>query len=549
MSDPGERPELRICVIGAFRVLTHDGQDLTPRGRKARALLAILALTQTRRRSRPALQDKLWSDRGSEQGAASLRQTLTEIRGAFGERYRDCLVSDMRGIGLDTDRVTIDLDTADLSEFAATVEPPVLLEDIEVADEQFAHWLRNQRTGFEQRIAASKPSVAAPPGEASVVVRTDPAPTRPWIRILAPSAASSESGQFLSRLVGDRIAQGLVDQWGLEVRDDGEGARGVRLRVDALPLSREVAVNVALLSADGALQLWSESGAISLENGFVSDAPPLQALINRSVDVAAQYLNRIGSSPDSSRAFVQAFEAVQRIFRIDLPEVERADALLAEAYELDPNPVYLAWRAYGRTFYVAEHIHADRGRATEEAKEYVRHAVEAAPHNATVLALASHVYSFMFHDFALGHELAELSVKCNPAYPLGHAFLGRAKSYLGEHEAGYAATKRGLDLSGHGPYRYMLHFFHGMTALLSGRWEEAIQAGEVACAMAPTFRPPQRYLVPLYLRAGKRDHARETLERLRRLEPGFSLEVMREPSYPSAGIRAAGLLTFSKGDL
>ena len=45
MSDPGERPELRICVIGAFRVLTHDGQDLTPRGRKARALLAILALT------------------------------------------------------------------------------------------------------------------------------------------------------------------------------------------------------------------------------------------------------------------------------------------------------------------------------------------------------------------------------------------------------------------------------------------------------------------------------------------------------------------------
>ena len=226
MSDPGGRPELRICVIGAFRVLTHDGQDLTPRGRKARALLAILALTPTRRRSRPALQDKLWSDRGPEQGAASLRQTLTEIRGAFGERYRDCLVSDMRGIGLDTDRVTVDLDTADLSEFAATVEPPVLLEDIEVADEEFEHWLRNQRTGFEQRIAASKPSVAAPPGEASVVVRTDPAPTRPWIRILAPSAASSESGLFLSRLVGDRIAQGLVDQWGLEVRDDGEGARG-----------------------------------------------------------------------------------------------------------------------------------------------------------------------------------------------------------------------------------------------------------------------------------------------------------------------------------
>src|SRR5713101_9378615 len=100
MSDKGGRPELRIALIGAFRVLAPDGEDLTPRGRKARALLAILALTPTRRRSRPALQDKLWSDRGPAQGAASLRQTLTEIRQAFGDHYRDCLASDMRGIGL-----------------------------------------------------------------------------------------------------------------------------------------------------------------------------------------------------------------------------------------------------------------------------------------------------------------------------------------------------------------------------------------------------------------------------------------------------------------
>src|SRR5881227_1168805 len=105
MSDRGGRPELRICVIGAFRVLALDGEDLTPRGRKARALLAMLGLTPAHRRSRPSLQDKLWSDRGPEQGAASLRQALTEIRRAFGNRYRDCLVSDMRGIGLAEDRV------------------------------------------------------------------------------------------------------------------------------------------------------------------------------------------------------------------------------------------------------------------------------------------------------------------------------------------------------------------------------------------------------------------------------------------------------------
>src|SRR3954451_10336434 len=566
MSDVEGRPGLGIHVIGAFRVLARNGEDLTPPGRKARALLAILALTPTRRRSRPALQDKLWSDRGPEQGAASLRQTLTEIRKALGERYRDCLVSDLHGIGFAEGRVTVDLDNVDLAALARMVEPPQLLEDIDIADEEFEDWLRNQRAAFERRIAASRttPDIIAPAPasepernpepkpryEPAVPPRQTAAPMlRPWVRLLPPLTVSSEIGLFLSRLVGDRIVQGLADQWGIDVRDDGTGPQGVQVRVDVLPLSRNVRVNIVLLSAEGMLPLWSGSETISQENGFVYNAPRLLALVNRAVDVAGQCLSRIDSSPDASRAFTQAFEAVQRMFKIDFDEVDRADALLGEAYELDAKPVYLAWRAYSRIFYVGEHIHADRRRAIDEAEDYARLAIEADPHNATVLALTSYVYSFIFHKFPLAHELAELSIKCNPAHPLGHAFLGRAKSYLGEHEAGYVATRRGLDLSGQAPYRYNLYALHGITALLSGRFDEAVRAGEIACALAPTFRPPQRFLVPLYLHAGRRDRARETYERLRRLEPTFSLEMMRESSYPSSGIRASGLLTFLDRDL
>jgi tetratricopeptide (TPR) repeat protein len=297
------------------------------------------------------------------------------------------------------------------------------------------------------------------------------------------------------------------------------------------------------------MQLWSGSASIPLETSFVSDAPRLQALINRSVENVGYYLSRIRSSSDPSRAFAGAFEAVQRMFRIDLDEVDRADALLRSAYELDPKAVYLAWRAYARVFYVGEHLTVDRRPAVEEAEQLARRALEADPHNATVLALTSHVYSFILRNYPLGHELAELSVKSNPAHPLGHAFLGRAKSYLGDHEAGYRETRRGLELSGQAPYRYSLHTLCGMTALLSGRFEEAVRASEMACALAPNYRPPQRSLVPLYLSLGQRGKARDAFERLRRLEPTFSLDAMRESSYPSAGIRASGLLNFSDSDL
>jgi hypothetical protein len=356
MSGVEGRPALGIHVIGAFRVMADNGEDLTPPGRKARALLAILALTPTRRRSRPALQDKLWSDRGPEQGAASLRQTLTEIRKALGERYRDCLVSDLHGVGFAEARVTVDLDTVDLSELARMVEPPQLLEDIDVADEEFEDWLRNQRAAFERRIAASRAALdtlsAALDSEPKL--RCEPAvirhPTvapilRPWVRILPPLTVSSEIGLFLSRLVSNHIAQGLADEWGIDIRDDGKGPNGIQVRVDVLPASRDVTVNIVLLAAEGTLQLWSGSETTSQENGLAYDAPRLLALVNRALDVAGRCLSRLDSSPDVSRAFTQAFEAVQRMFKIDLPEVDRTDALLGEAYELDAKPVYLAWRA------------------------------------------------------------------------------------------------------------------------------------------------------------------------------------------------------------
>src|SRR6266568_2452065 len=407
MSDKGGRPGLRIALIGAFRVLAPDGEDLTPRGRKARALLAILALTPTRRRSRPALQDKLWSDRGPAQGAASLRQTLTEIRRAFGDRYRDCLVGDMRGIGLAQDRVTIDIDTANLSELARMVELPQLLEDIDVADEEFEDWRRHQRTAFEQRVMAPQTAAGRPSmPEAELQPRHAGPAARPWLRLLPPLTVNSESGFFLSRLIADRIAQGLVDQWAIDVGDDGKGQQGVQLRVEALAISRDVAVTVILLAADGTTHLWADSATISLETSFVSDAPRLRALINRSVEIAGYCLSRIGSSSEASGAFVGAFDAVQRMFRVDLHEVDRADALLASAYELDAKAVYLAWRAYARVFYVGEHIHVDRRRAVEESEELVRRALEADPHNATVLALASYVHSFTLRRYPLAHELA-----------------------------------------------------------------------------------------------------------------------------------------------
>lgn len=71
--------EASLSLLGPLRLVGKTGEDLTPKARKTRAVLAIVALAKgpvTRAR----LTDLLWGDRGEEQAKASLRQALYELR-------------------------------------------------------------------------------------------------------------------------------------------------------------------------------------------------------------------------------------------------------------------------------------------------------------------------------------------------------------------------------------------------------------------------------------------------------------------------------------
>ena len=74
---------LQLNVIGPFDLRRTDGSRVTITSKKARAVLAMLAVAPGGRRERRWLQYKLWSERGEREGAASLRQTLSALRRAL----------------------------------------------------------------------------------------------------------------------------------------------------------------------------------------------------------------------------------------------------------------------------------------------------------------------------------------------------------------------------------------------------------------------------------------------------------------------------------
>jgi hypothetical protein len=151
---------MHIRLAGVFEVRDDQGRDCTPRGAKARAILAMLCQTPDRRRARRWLESRLWSDRGAEQASGSLRQALMEIRKSLnGEADR-----------LETDRdmvrlsgVVTDLEQDRDAAIRALQSGREFLEGIDIIDHAFEDWLREERERVESSLGIRRPDQARAP--------------------------------------------------------------------------------------------------------------------------------------------------------------------------------------------------------------------------------------------------------------------------------------------------------------------------------------------------------------------------------------------------
>lgn len=161
---PRAAERLQLRLFGEFAAREGDsGIELTPRGRKARGILAYLALTHRHRASREVVAELFWSDRGEEQARASLRQSLAELRKALG------LCADAIEITRDTMGLNAGLFESDASSIIAAarerrlVELPALLQqvdpellrDLEGLSPAFDAWLFAERTAQRDRLVST----------------------------------------------------------------------------------------------------------------------------------------------------------------------------------------------------------------------------------------------------------------------------------------------------------------------------------------------------------------------------------------------------------
>ena len=528
-----------IHLVGRMRVVAPDGSEVAIRSRRGRAILCVLALSPGMARARIILQEMFWPNRSSAPG--SLRSELYNLRRDLGP-CAGCIGSDLSNVWLVADAVEVDVAGFDPRAWSRDwgTAPPRLVEDLDL-DHDFDHWRAEQQSLFEERF--DQAVVGAP------VRHTDgrPAPSAPVVRIVHPDVGDGGSDRFATMLVSEAVWRTMREHGGLVLTGDAEREADLELSIAVAAGEDRASVVLMLTNVESGVSVWSAGR--SFEGGLhrFTGEDEFRRFVNEAAHICARSIARF--SRYEGQALTNTLNAIDLMFRSDPETFPEADSLLCESFDIDGDAIHLAWRAYLRTFMAGEGGPSDAAVIREEAEMLSRRALDAGVGNSLVMALVSHVQSFVLGNPAYGHTLAEQAVSSNPGNPLALAYLGRAKCYLGDHEGAFDCTLRASRIVWSAPYRHALDLMVGVTALTSGRLDTAARFGEAALATAPTYRAPMRYLLPLYVRRGDRTNARRIYRRIRSLEPDFSIARLRDVAYPTAAVRQAGLLDLTEADL
>lgn len=522
-----------------MQALGEGGRTLTPPSQKSRALMAMVATSEGMARSRAWLIDHLWSTKPLDLGQTSLRQTLREIRKALGAHAATVLRIDNFTVAFDPDAIVIDDAGRGTADF---------LEGIDIEDPEFEEWLTLERGRFPISVPASIRIRPAPAVVPPFTFRIDP----PLVMTGDPEVAAV-ADDLIDRVVHTIMEEGLIRIHDRRIGSvlagtsaDGSHAANLALRCSVRREGGDVSVGLALFDLGSERLAWMRgfrAPVQALSRGQDTDS---WATIHHLIEAiwlekdAFQKRMRHGEDGgDRIRA------AVQDMFAVGVADLSRAEGDFRALIPAPEGGRALAWLAFLATFRIGQRYVRHETEVHAQIRDYCAKALEREPRNALVLALAGHVQSYVFGNFQRAVELFEQSLRVNYGRPLTWDLYSVLHGYIGQAEVGYRCAQYARFLGQNSPYSAYFDASCLITAGLAGRAREAIRHGEAALEGMAQFATIHRHLASNYALAGESGKAAEAVRKLRLLEPGFSIDRLREAREP--GLDTQGGQLFIRG--
>lgn len=155
---------LRIVLLGGFEVYSAAGKPINLPSRKAKGLLAYLAMSDGRAHARDKLAALFWEASGAKQARASLRQTLSRLRKLLNAGNGEVLVVDGDSIALNPAGVEVDamrferllnVGTPKALEEASALYRGNFLEGFSLLADPFEEWLMAERMRLHEMVESA----------------------------------------------------------------------------------------------------------------------------------------------------------------------------------------------------------------------------------------------------------------------------------------------------------------------------------------------------------------------------------------------------------
>lgn len=486
-----EAGQWRIVVGEGVCVIAPGGGDVTPRAKKARALIAYLAATPGRTADRSTLIALLWSDRANEQARASLRQCLFELR------------SQSPGL-IDADGDMVALNAV----VAIGGNGP--LSPLDRIDPAFDHWLATRRESWKTGVEVSsavghtqrRGRLAALAGLTLIGLfglwlALRPAPPHPPVLMLTPLAGATDLTTHAATIRFAETTRAMLASSRVRLLPGDEPRYADWVAGGSVG---DGAAVVRLTTPAGAL-LWSARETVG-SDGIVAAADRLGDRTARALACAA------GGPPARRGATVTAMlidfcDAMQSAIGANdfEPVLARARRLVAaaphDAYAHGHLAATLAYAADGEPTSIAQSAQAEAGREAT-----------------TALTLDS---------------------RTGEAW-LARAMLARGHRNLGATES---AIQNGLAVEPDNPH--LLIYFANLLKN-TGRLSEALIEGQRGLAFYPASVPKRSVVAELLSRNGSLDAALALLNQTGAYDPSHLLLRQRVTlllwNGDTAGVRA-----------
>lgn len=532
----------RLFLLGPFSLIGPDGKDYTPKSKKSRAVLALLALSPRGTRTRIWLRDKLWSLSDEDHAGGSLRQTIRDLKRIFSKLEPPILSVDRDSLNLHLDRIWIDIRAVQAGEpLPEGLDPNVeLLEGFDIPDEEFEEWLMMERASWATLRDAHASQIG--PDERSTPAKAPTAGLRPIephaivIGILPSIAHGSDHvAKFVADYVTEAVARSLSEFQPVKVVNLSEGFGSVSdsalvrdpdylIRTRSLVVGSMAAVTfLAYDATDNALVL-NQSAQVPSQEFIEKDLLQVNEFVSQNVDHLARVIlnpnHRRSGIPNDQGALI-GYRILVSMFDLDQGKMGQALSLLERVQDREESSLFRSLGAYASSFAVGENIGGWDQARSELTEKFTRDVLQANPFNSISLACIGHTTGFVLKRHDIASEIFARAVKLNPmqAFVWDHVALHRL--YCGDLEGARKASDRAVMLGRYSPISYTYETTACMVSALQGDHERAATIGRRSMAKQPKFLATMRYTLSALGHLGDKNLVRSLRKQLIAADPDF----------------------------